>query len=108
MLAPALLWLVLATTPSFSQIVGIIFPILTVIAGGIAILAYGANKVLRDTAEDLRKRVNDLEKDREQDRNVISAQAAELKVWQRAVTGEVQLAAIMDLLDTHHADAVTQ
>lgn len=108
MLVPLAVWVILVGTPSFSEMVGIIFPILTIIAGGIAILAYGANKVLRDTANDLRLRVNDLEKDRAIDRKVIATQAAELRVWQQAVTGEVQLTAIKDLLDQHHSEAVAQ
>jgi hypothetical protein len=94
--------------PSFSTIVGVIFPILTIVAGGVAILAYGSNKVLRETADDLRKRVSDLEHEREVDRQKIASQDAELKVWQRAVTGEVQLAAILDLLGDHHKEAVAE
>lgn len=94
--------------PSFSQVVGVIFPILTIIAGGIAILAYGSNKVLRDTSADLRQRVADLEKDREADRALIAAQTAELKVWQGAVTGEVHLTAILNLLTQHHNEAVAE
>lgn len=94
--------------PSFTDVVGIIFPILTIVAGGVAILAYGSNKVLRETATDLRSRVSDLEHEREIDRQKIASQEAELKVWQRAVTGEVQLAAILDLLSDHHREAVTE
>lgn len=96
------------TGPTFATIVGIVFPILTIVVGGVAILAYGSNKVLRDTATDLRTRIEDLEKERDIVRAKADASAAELKVWQRAVTGEVQLSAILDLLGDHHREAVTE
>lgn len=107
-----LIWLFLvaaaSTSPSFTTIVGIVFPILTIVAGGVAILAYGSNKVLRDTATDLRTRIEDLEKERDVVRAKADSASAELKVWQKAVTGEVQLAAILDLLGDHHREAVSE
>lgn len=90
----------------FSNLANVIFPILTIIGGGIAILAYGSNKVLRDTAADLRVRVTDLEVSKKIDREKLDSQATELKVWQKAVTGEIKLAAILDLLNSHHAQSV--
>lgn len=105
MLCALVVW---TLTGSFTGIVSIIFPILTIIAGGIAILAYGSNKVLRDTAEDLRKRVVDLELDRDALQVRANSQAAELSVWKKAVTGEVQLTAILDLLSDHHKEAVRE
>lgn len=96
------------SSPSFATIVGIVFPILTIVAGGVAILAYGSNKVLRDTAADLRTRIEDLESERDTVRAKADSASAELKVWQKAVTGEVQLAAILDLLGDHHREAVQE
>lgn len=97
-----------SSAPSFATIVSIIFPILTIVAGGVAILAYGSNKVLRDTGADLRQRVEDLEGERDSIRARADSAAAELKVWQKAVTGEVQLAAILDLLGDHHRESVAE
>lgn len=93
---------------TFGSILSVVFPILTIVAGGVAILAYGSNKVLRDTADDLRKRIEDLEVERDTVRAKADAATAELKVWQKAVTGEVQLTAILDLLGDHHKEAVAE
>jgi hypothetical protein len=81
-----------------------IFNILTIVAGGVSIMLFVSTKTLRDSRDDLRQRRDDLEEERTRDKATITSQAAELLVWQHAVTGEAQLTAIIELLKRHDRD----
>jgi lysophospholipase L1-like esterase len=87
-------------------VVSIVFPILTIIVGGFCVLQLGVTKTLRDSNGDLRARVTDLEASDQRKDEKIKGQAAEIAALQRVVTGEVQLAAIADVLQHHHEQAV--
>lgn len=88
-------------------IVSIVFPLLTIVVGGFCVLQLGITKTLRDSNGDLRARVDDLEASDKRKDATIGGQAAEIAALQRVVTGEVQLAAIADVLQHHHEQAVT-
>lgn len=87
--------------------VQIALAVLTIIIGGICTLLLVSTKTLRDSRDDQEKRILFLEKKSERDDETIEQQAEELRVWQRAVTGEVQLTAILELLNEHHTEATT-
>lgn len=82
-------------------IVGVIFPVLTVVIGGACILLFSVTTTLRASNSDLRERVKDLEAKNLTNEATISAQKVEIELWSKTVTGEVHLVAIEDLL-THH------
>jgi hypothetical protein len=92
---------------SLTTILGVVFPLLTIIIGGACVLLFSVTSTLRTSNGDLRARVDDLEKEQVRDKATIATQAAEIHALQKVVTGEVQLAALADVLDHHHQMAVT-
>lgn len=84
----------------------VVFPILTVIVGGACILLFGITSTLRSSNGDLRDRVADLEASEARNEATITAQASEIAALQKVVTGEVQLAALADVLDAHHRETI--
>jgi hypothetical protein len=98
---------------SLATILGVVFPLLTIIIGGACVLLFSVTSTLRASNGDLRDRVADLEKEQSIDRATIKTQAGEIKTQaaeivalQKIVTGEVQLTALTDLLEHHHADTI--
>lgn len=98
---------------TLGHIANIVFPILVLIIGGVCALVLGNQKTLRDSRDDLEKRVAFLEDKSQRDDQTITQKDAtitqkdkEIEVWRKTVTGEVQLAAITDLLATHHSESV--
>jgi hypothetical protein len=95
-----------------ATIVQFIFPLLTCIAIGIGILLLSMTTTLRQSNQDLRERVRDVETENARHETTIKAQAtkieaqsAEIALWSKTVTGEVHLVAITDLLTHHHERA---
>lgn len=82
---------------SLGTIVGVVFPLLTVIVGGACVLLFSITTTLRASNGDLRDRVADLEKEQALDKATIKEQHAELEALKKVVTGEVQLAALGDM-----------
>lgn len=91
--------LVAAYALSMGTVVGVIFPLLTVIVGGACVLLFSITTTLRASNGDLRDRVDDLEKEQTKDKATIKEQHAELEALKKVVTGEVQLAALGDTSD---------
>lgn len=89
------------------NVLGVVFPILVIIVGGVCILLYGVTNTLRTSNGDLRDRVSDLEAAEVRNEATIKQQAAEIAALQKVVTGEVQLTALADVLDAHHRESVT-
>jgi hypothetical protein len=89
-----------------STLVGIVFPILTIVVGGACVLLFGVTTTLRASNGDLRARVTDLEAGEGRSQEKIAGQASEIAALQRVVTGEVQLTAIADVLGHHHSQSV--
>lgn len=109
------------------QVVNIVLAASTVAVAVMAGLSYGSRKALREANEDLRKRIDDLEKDRDRCREEINtvraagesaiselrakadADIAELRstneVLARTVTGEVHWKALAESLDGFVRDA---
>lgn len=101
--------------PGFGSIVGIVFPLLTILAVGGCALLYGITGTLRASNGDLRNRVKDLEDEDAAKATKIKAQGeqidgqkGELEALRKVITGEVQLTAITELLANHHRQAVTE
>lgn len=90
----------------FNNVLNVVFPILVVVVGGACILLYGVTSTLRTSNGDLRDRVADLEAAEIRNEAKIKEQAAEISALQKVVTGEVQLAALADVLDAHHKETV--
>lgn len=80
--------------------------IVVIVVGGAAALQYGTVKVLRETASDLRARVEDLEKSRTKDRAENAQLIADRDALSRVVTGEAHWVALGEQLDAHHREAV--
>lgn len=87
-------------------IISVIFPVLTVVIGGACILLFSVTTTLRATNDDQGKRIAFLEDKSSRDDKKIEAQATEITLWSKTVTGEVHLVAITDLLSHHHDQAV--
>lgn len=103
------------SVPGFGSIVGVIFPLLTILAVGGCALLYGVQTTLRANNGDLDKRVAILEaegvrKDAQiaAQQKEIDGQRAELATLGKVVTGEAYLVAISDLVTEHHAQAVRE
>lgn len=101
--------------PGLGSIVGVIFPLLTILAVGGCALLYGVTTTLRQSNGDLRDRVKDLEAENEtKDHKItaleeqVSAHQGELAALSKVITGEVHLVAITDLLTQHHDEAIKQ
>lgn len=101
----SVIWFIQVIT--FGTIVGVVFPILTIIIGGACALLLSVTTTLRASNGDLRDRVTDLEREQAVDKTLIASQQSDLDALRRVVTGEVQLAAITDLLEHHHRAATT-
>jgi hypothetical protein len=82
-----------------------VFPVLTLIIGGACVLLLVSTKTLRDSRDDQEKRIKQLEDERTRDKDTIVAQDAEIKFWQKAVTGETHLVAIIELITQHDTKA---
>ena len=91
---------------SFAQIIGVIFPVLTVIIGGACILQFSITTTLRASNTDLRERVKELSDELKNAEVKIASQSSEIEALRRVVTGEAHLVAIADLLDLHHKEAL--
>lgn len=87
-------------------ILAVVFPLLTVIIGGACILLFSVTTTLRTSNGDLRDRVSDLEAKEVRNEATILQQKSEIVALQKVVTGEVQLAALADVLDAHHHESV--
>ena len=91
---------------NFGTILGVVFPVLTIIVGGACILLFSITGTLRSSNGDLRDRIGDLEREQAVDKATIITQAGELEALKKVVTGEVQLAAITDVLTHHHETSI--
>ena len=101
--------------PDLGSIVGVIFPLLTLLAVGACALLYGVTTTLRANNGDLKDRVGILEHEGETKDHKITAlqaevigQKGELDALRKVVTGEIHLVAITDLLTAHHTQAVKE
>ena len=83
-----------------------VLSITTIIATALVGVLFGSLKTLRDTANDLRSRVSDLEKERTEDRAEIAEAHSENKVLKALVTGKVEWVALTDQLEEHHRQAL--
>ena len=88
-----------------SSLLTAVFGVTTIIAAGLAGLVYGGQRTLRDSNTDLRCRVNDLEKERIEDKAAIAELKTENKALASVVTGEVHWHALTELLSMHHTEA---
>jgi regulator of replication initiation timing len=87
-------------------------PILTAVLSVTAIIAtalvglmFGSLRTLRDTANDLRARVGDLEKERAEDKAENAELASENKWLRTTVTGKVEWTVVTDQIAEHHREA---
>lgn len=69
----------------------------TIAAGGIGLM-FGSLRTLRDTANDLRDRVADLEKERTEDKAANAELTNENKWLKTSLTGKVEWTVVTDLL----------
>lgn len=88
------------------RIVTGVLSVTTIIATALVGVLFGSLKTLRDTANDLRSRVSDLEKERTEDRAEIAEAQSENKLLKAMVTGKVEWVALTDQLEEHHRQAV--
>ncbi len=89
-------------------VVSVVFPLLTLIAGGACILLFSITTTLRSSNGDLRDRVSDLEKALSTEEEKTKTLQSDLSALQKVVTGEVQLNAILTLLETHDKSTVAE
>lgn len=89
------------------RIVTGVLSVTTIIATALVGVLFGSLKTLRDTANDLRSRVADLEKERTEDRAEIAEAHSENKLLKAMVTGKVEWVALTDQLEEHHRQAVS-
>lgn len=89
------------------RIVTGVLSVTTIIATALVGVLFGSLKTLRDTANDLRSRVSDLEKERTEDRADLAEAHSENKLLKAMVTGKVEWVALTDQLEDHHRQAVT-
>ena len=73
------------------NLISAIFTVLTVIVGGISIMLFVSTKTLRDSRDDLDKRVKYLEDERTRDQDTIAEQNVAIKFWRSAATGDEKL-----------------
>jgi hypothetical protein len=93
------------TFASASETLTALLTISTIVIGGVLALVYGSNRVLRDTATDLRSRVSDLEAYRAEAKGTISALVSERDVLRNLVQGAQNWAHLEALLVEHHTEA---
>ena len=79
-----------------------VFGVTTIAATAGLGLMFGSLRTLRDTANDLRLRVSDLEDERAKDRERNAELESENKVLKTMVTGKVEWIALTDQLEDHH------
>jgi chromosome segregation ATPase len=89
------------------RIVTGVLSVTTIIATALVGVLFGSLKTLRDTANDLRSRVTDLEKERVEDRAEIAESQSENRLLKAMVTGKVEWVALTDQLEEHHRQAVS-
>lgn len=95
------------TWDSFQAILTGALAVATIIASALVGILFGSLKTLRDTANDLRNRVSDLEDERTRDKAEIAEEKAKSKILQSMVTGRVEWVALTDQLEEHHRQALT-
>lgn len=83
-----------------------VLSVATIIATALVGVLFGSLKTLRDTANDLRARVTDLEKERAEDRAANIELDSENKMLKSMVTGKVEWVALTDQLEEHHRQAL--
>jgi hypothetical protein len=95
------------------NILTVVLSVTTIIATAGVGLMFGSLKTLRDTAEDLRNRVSDLEKERAEDKARIEATEVKLDAaerengWLRStMQGRPEWIALTDQLEQHHREAI--
>lgn len=88
-------------------IVGVVFPLLTVITGGACVLQFSVTRTLRDNNGDLKERVSILESEIAIEKTANASLQSQVDALQKVVTGEVQLQAILTLLEGHDRASVT-
>lgn len=96
-----------SVAPLGDILVGVL-AVFTIIATALVGILFGSLKTLRDTANDLRARVSDLEKERAEDKAKIAEEEAKSKILQSMVTGKVEWVALTDQLEEHHRQALGQ
>lgn len=84
------------------SIVLTVLAITTTIATAGVGLMFGSLRTLRDTANDLRARVADLEKERAEDKAENAELSSENRILKTMVTGKVEWVALTDQLEDHH------
>lgn len=90
-----------------------VFAVVVVIGGGVLGLVYSNQKTLRSSNQDLRDRVDDLEKERADDKleiaglsSKVNERDGEIGLLKSMVTGKVEWVAISDQLEEHHRQAL--
>jgi hypothetical protein len=89
-----------------------IFAVFTLIAGGVSIMLVVSTKTLRDSRDDLEKRVKQLEDERTRDKAAIAEKDTAIGFWRSAATGDEKLDHLIEnvltlsvLLTEHHDEA---
>lgn len=80
--------------------------VVVLIASGAAGAMFISLRTLRESNEDLRNRVGDIEKERADLRADVADKDGRIRVLESVVTGEVHWAALTDQLEAHHKFAV--
>jgi hypothetical protein len=84
---------------------GVLFVTTAIATAGVGLM-FGSLKTLRDTAEDLRNRVADLERERAEDKAAAAEMSSENALLRAMVTGKVEWVALTDQLEQHHREAI--
>lgn len=87
------------------NLVSAIFPLLTVIIGGICALILINTKTLRDSRDDFAVRIKQLEDERTRDKEALAESATAIRFWRSAATGDEKLDAVTSLLTVHHDES---
>lgn len=90
---------------SLLGVLAAILAVTTAVAAGLAGLLFGTIRTLRESNQDLRDRVDDLERGRTEDRAKIAELRADNAALGRVVTGETYLVSLTDQLNTHQLEA---
>lgn len=83
-----------------------VMTVATILATAGVGLMFGSLRTLRDTANDLRNRVGDLEKERIEDKGALAESRSENVLLKSMVTGKVEWVALTDQLEEHHRQAL--
>ncbi|MGH3496200.1 MAG: hypothetical protein ACRDP1_01880 [Nocardioidaceae bacterium] len=92
----------------FASLLSLAFGIGLLVAGGLAGLMRGRITMLRETADDLRSRLGDLEASDRAKSTELAELRNERDVLRRMVTGEAQLTRLTEMLDHHHEQAMAE